>query len=163
MNTTTFWQLIEQAWEAVPTWNTKRQQALTNNEFSLLEPLDGALSGAVLAAYKTQLLKLDQAALTTFIHTLEAQMYHIDRQEIHQYTDGSDDGFLYCRCFIVGMGITYYNSIDQDPSKASYDLEAELFGFTAYQVYEEQFGEEFNRYQFHSMETCSNVEGWKEA
>lgn len=160
MNINTFWQLIEEAWGAAPTWNDKRKQALQNKDYELLQQLDGALAGPVLETYQQQLYRLSKEELTAFIHHLEERIYHIDRQEIHQYTDGSDDGFLYCRCFIVGMGEDYYNKIDQDPSQASFDLEAESFGFEAYQVYEDRFGEEFDRYQFHSMETCSQEESW---
>ncbi|EWH12727.1 hypothetical protein KLA_13114 [Cellulophaga geojensis KL-A] len=60
------------------------------------------------------------------------------------------------------MGKDYYNSIDNNPSKAKFDLEAEGFGFSAYQVYEELFNEEFDRYSSHSMESCSNSNGWSE-
>jgi hypothetical protein len=58
------------------------------------------------------------------------------------------------------MGKDYYNMIDKEPSKAMADLEAELFGFSAYGFYDEKFGEEFERYTHHSMETCSNKEHW---
>ena len=118
------------------------------------------LEEEILINYNKRLLQLDKEELTSFIHHLEQRIYHIDREEIQEYTDGSDDGFMYCRCFIVGMGKEYYNMIDKDPSKATIDLEAELFGFSAYGIYEEKFAEEFERYAYHSMETCSNKEGW---
>ena len=60
------------------------------------------------------------------------------------------------------MGQQYYDMIDQTPSKATFDLEAELFGFSAYRVYEEKFGEEFDRYSIHSIESCSNSNGWSQ-
>jgi hypothetical protein len=100
--------------------------------------------------------------LTAFIHILEERLYHIDRQDIHEYTEGSDDGFLYCRCFVVGMGWEYYTMVDEDLSKATMDIEAELFGFSTYGVYGEKNGDEFERYSIHSIETCSNREGWQE-
>ncbi len=31
-------------------------------------------------------------------------LYNVDRQEIQEVTDGSDDGFLYARGFIVALG-----------------------------------------------------------
>ena len=96
------------------------------------------LESEILENYSKRLLQLDKEEFTSFIHHLEERMYHIDREDIHEYTDGSDDGFVYCRCFIVGMGSEYYELIDNDPSKATMDVEAELFGFSAYGVYEEK-------------------------
>ncbi len=156
-----FWSIIEATWNRAPEWKEKRRQALESNDYALLQQLDGALNSNLLGAYTDQLKQLDQDALTAFIQHLEERIYHIDRAEIQRYTDGSDDGFLYCRCFIVGMGETYYNKIDQQPELAAMDLEAESIGFAAYQVYEERFGEEFERYKHHSMESCSNEAGWE--
>jgi hypothetical protein len=37
---------------------------------------------------------------------------------------------------------------------------ASMFGFSAYRIYEEKFGEEFGRYSIHNIESCSNKNGW---
>ena len=111
--------------------------------------------------YQLELKQLNKDEFTSFIHKLEERLYQIDRKEIHEYTDGSDDGFLYCRCFILAMGEEYYKMIDKDPSKATFDLEAEGFGFEAYTFYEKLFNHEFKRYSIHSIESCCNEEGWK--
>lgn len=155
-----FWKIIEQSWEDSPQIKKLRDEA-KDNEASL-EQLSYKLEEDITENYIKRLSKLGKEELTEFIHFLEERIYHIDRKEIHTYTDGSDDGFLYCRCFILGMGKNYYNSIDNNPSKAKFDLEAEGFGFSAYQVYEELFNEEFDRYSSHSMESCSNSNGWSE-
>ncbi|WP_425628802.1 DUF4240 domain-containing protein [Cellulophaga lytica] len=155
-----FWKIIEQSWEDSPQIKKLRDEA-KDNEASL-EQLSYKLEEDITENYIKRLSKLGKDELTEFIHFLEERIYHIDRKEIHTYTDGSDDGFLYCRCFILGMGKDYYNSIDNNPSKAKFDLEAEGFGFSAYQVYEELFNEEFDRYSSHSMESCSNSNGWSE-
>ncbi|TVZ09237.1 uncharacterized protein DUF4240 [Cellulophaga sp. RHA_52] len=155
-----FWKIIEQSWEDSPQIKKLRDEA-KDNEASL-EQLSYKLEEDITENYIKRLSKLGKEELTEFIHFLEERIYHIDRKEIHTYTDGSDDGFLYCRCFILGMGKDYYNSIDNNPSKAKFDLEAEGFGFSAYQVYEELFNEEFDRYSSHSMESCSNSNGWSE-
>jgi hypothetical protein len=91
---------------------------------------------------------------------MERKLFQIDRKDIQAYTDGSDDGFLYCRCFIVGMGKAYYEMIEENPSKATCDAEAEIVGFIGYIVYQELFDEEFERYTVHNIESCSNAEGW---
>lgn len=155
-----FWKIIEQFWEDSPQIKKLRDEA-KDNEASL-EQLSYKLEEDITENYIKRLSKLGKEELTEFIHFLEERIYHIDRKEIHTYTDGSDDGFLYCKCFILGMGKDYYNSIDNNPSKAKFDLEAEGFGFSAYQVYEELFNEEFDRYSSHSMESCSNSNGWSE-
>lgn len=156
-----FWNIIEQTWQDLPELNALRKEAIATNNAEQLEELSFELEGSFMEPYETRLAQLNKEEFTSYIHHLEERMYHIDRQEIHEFTDGSDDGFLYCRCFIVGMGETYYNMIDANPSKATFDLEAEIFGFSAYGVYEEKFEEEFDRYQHHSMETASNPDGWK--
>lgn len=161
MTVQAFWQIIEASWADAPELNRKRQEALKSNDEELLEELSEALSDTILENYEKRLAELDKKSLTAFIHLLEERLYHIDREEIHEYTDGSDDGFLYCRCFILGMGERYYNMVDKDPSQATMDLEAESFGFAAYSVYEDKFGDEFDRYSIHSIESGSNEEGWK--
>ena len=161
MNEQTFWQTIESAWEESPEFYEKRAKAVETNDGALLEELIAATDGEVLKNYKIRLRAFDKDALTEFIHTLEEKLFKIDREEIQEYTDGSDDGFLYCRCFIVAMGERYYKMIDENPSKATMDLDAETFGFSAYDIYEENFGEEFERNSIYCIESCSNQEGWK--
>jgi len=160
MTLDSFWNIIELAWKDNSSLEQLRREAIESNEEELLFRLSEALSDAILASYKKRLAGLSKEELTSFIHHLEERMYHIDRQEIHEYTDGSDDGFLYCRCFIVGMGKEYYTIVDENPSKATADAEAESFGFSAYGIYEELFNEAFDRYTHHSMESCSNADHW---
>ena len=156
-----FWDIIENSWQDSPAYFNKRKEAIKTNDAELLGELSMELEAEILKNYKRRLLELNKEELTSFIHHFEERMYNIDREDIHEYTDGSDDGFLYCRCFIVGMGQQYYEMVENDPSKATLDLEAELFGFSAYGFYYEKFGEEFERYTHHSMESCSNRNNWQ--
>ena len=155
-----FWRIIETAWSKVTTLHIIRAIAIKTNDKDLLEELSSAMETQILPYFNEALSKLDKATLTAFIHFAESKLYQIDRKEIHQYTDGSDDGFLYCRCFILGMGEVYYNRIDKHPKKAAMDLEAESFGFEPYRVYEKKFGHEFDRNTVHCIESCSNEEKW---
>lgn len=159
MSLENFWKVIEQSWQDSPELDSKRMEALETNDEDLLEELMEDLEESILENYQKRLAQLSKEELTGFIHTLEERFYHIDRQEIHDYTDGSDDGFLYCRCFIIGMGRAYYDMIDKTPSKA-YDMEAESFGFAAHDVYEKRFNAEFARNSQHCIESCSNTEKW---
>lgn len=156
-----FWQIIDSSWRDAPHFNDIRIEALGSNDKTLLAEAGAALDGPVLESYRRRLFQLNKDELTSFIHHLEERLYNIDRQDVHEYTDGSDDGFLYSRCFIVGMGLSYYNMVDHDPSTATMDMDAEGFGFEAYGVYEELFGEEFDRYTHHSIESCSNSSKWQ--
>ena len=155
-----FWNIIELVWKDSPDIDKLRQKTLRSNNYEQLSELSEELDGEILENYRERLTQLDKIEFTSFIQHFEERIYHIDREEIHEYTDGSDDGFLYCRIFIVGMGRQYYNMIDDDPARASIDMEAEAFGFAMYSVYEKEFGEAFVRYQHHTMESCSNPEGW---
>ena len=160
MNADKFWPIIEATWSNVPSLDIIRAITVKTNDQELLPELSNAMEVQILPHFKEALAKLDKKTLTNFILFQEKKLYQIDRQEVHQYTDGSDDGFLYSRCFILGMGKAYYNMIDKNPKKATMDLEAEGFGFAAYQVYEEKFGQEFDRNSVHCIESCSNEEKW---
>ncbi|PBJ12773.1 hypothetical protein [Flavobacterium sp. ACN6] len=50
--------------------------------------------------------------------------------------------------------------IYKTPSKATFDIDGESFGFSAYNLFEEKFGEEFDRYSKHCIESGSNENGW---
>ncbi len=155
-----FWQLIETVWSKVPTLHIIRAIAVKTNDKELLKELSNAMEAQLLPHFKATLATLDKATLTDFIHFKEAKLYQLDRQEVHKYTSGSDDGFLYCRCFILGMGEAYYNKIDKNPKQATVELEGESFGFQAYWLYEEKFGQEFPRNKVHCIESHSNQEKW---
>ncbi|HEY9258390.1 DUF4240 domain-containing protein, partial [Chitinophaga sp.] len=128
---------------------------------ALIEDLTGEVYGTITNNIRDLLLELNKEELTAFNHIMEEKLFRIDREDIHEYTDGSDDGFLYCRCFIVGMGRAYYEMIEENPSKATCDAEAEIVGFIGYMVYLELFGEEFERNTVYCIETCSNARGWE--
>lgn len=160
MNEFKFWQIIEDAWAASPALLEMRNTALKTNDAILIEDLTGEVYGTITNNIRDILLQLDKKELTGFNHIMEEKLFQIDREDIHAYTDGSDDGFLYCRCFIVGMGKHYYEMISENPSKATCDAEAEIVGFIGYMVYQELFGVEFERYTTHNIETCSNTSAW---
>src|SRR5262245_56177242 len=108
MDESRFWSLIESAWPATEQAALLRQMAFS-----------GELEyGGELYTFQKQMLdnltkalnQLDAGDLLAFDRILERKLYDIDRADVHEYTDGSDDGFLYCRGFIVGMGRDYYET-----------------------------------------------------
>lgn len=114
-----FWAIIESSWADSPKLDKRRAKALKTNDEELLTELSEELEDTILDNYKNRLADLDKDKFTEFIHRLEEKLYKIDRQEVQEYTDGSDD-----------------------------------------EVYEEQFGEEFERNTICSIESGSNREGW---
>jgi len=158
MNETKFWGMIEKAWTSAGGWK-KERKALTGGTLS--EDKFFELADAVndmVAELDDALHDLEEEHLLEFDRILERKLWDIDREEIQRHTDGSDDGFLYARGFIVGMGKDFYDAVNTDPSKARVDMECEDMCFVSRQIYEDLFGEmpesEISR------ETASNPAGW---
>jgi Protein of unknown function (DUF4240) len=158
MNEERFWSMIEKAWESVGGFKKERSKLVKGK---LSEDDADELAGAVdemAAALREQLSALKQNDLQEFDRILERKLYDIDRAEIQEHTDGSDDGFLYARGFIVAAGKDYYDAVNAKPQVAMMDLECEDMCYLPFHVYEERFGE-----MPHSdicRESCSNKAGW---
>src|SRR5437899_1673549 len=125
MNETQFWSMIEEAWSAAGGWNEERKGLvdgrLPDDKLSdLVEALDDVIS-----ALRTSLQALNQDDLLAFDRILERKLWDIDRAELQEVTDGSDDGFLYARGFIVAAGHHFYDAVNAEPSQARMDLECE--------------------------------------
>ncbi len=92
-----FWDLIESAWDAVGGMKKTRQN-LAERKLSeeraeeLMQALDD-----VIPALQANLDQLSAEELLAFDRVLERKLYDIDRADVHEHTDGSDDGFLYAR------------------------------------------------------------------
>ncbi len=162
MNELDFWKLIESAWASVPLLDELRREALKTNKADLFEGLSFGLDDEVSEAIAERLRELPREDLVQFNHLMEEKLFRLDREEIHRHTDGSDDGFLYCRGFIVGMGERYYSLVNADPSKATPDVEAASIPFVGYQVYEDQCGEAFPRESVYPIASGSNPDGWRD-
>ena len=158
MDENRFWLLIELAWKSVGGKETERKQ-LANSKLSQedAEALQETLE-EVIPALQKLLELLSAEKLLAFDRILEQKMYDIDREEVHYHTDGSDDGFLYARGFIVAVGRDYYNAVNIDPRIALMDLECEEMCYISRHLYEDKFGKmpesEISR------ETCSNKSKW---
>lgn len=168
MNELKFWSMIEEAWNSDPGLLTFRSDVLTTLESEEakeeFEEKHGDTAPSIPfydrfeEALTKQLDGLSQDELLAFDRILERKLYDIDREDVHEYVDGSDDGFLYCRGFIVAIGQRYYEAIDKDPSKAMFDWEAEGVTYISAHLYEEKFGEMPD--SDICRETGSNTEGW---
>ncbi|MCK7556735.1 DUF4240 domain-containing protein [Chitinophaga sedimenti] len=156
-----FWQVIESAWDEHPEAKALRTKALEENDVEDIITLGDEVADNIADALTEKLYELEKEELEGFILNMEERLHHIDRRDIRARTDGSDDGFLYCRCFIVGMGEAYYNKADKDPEILYSDVEAEGIGFLAYGVYADRYDMDFERNSQHNIASGSNKAGWK--
>ena len=164
MNEDTFWTMIDEAWAvAAPELESKRRELATEADVEERETLAEEVEGfmdAMVDVLRERLNELSSEQLLAFDRVLERKLYDIDREEVHRYTDGLDDGFLYCRGFIVGVGRAYYEAVARDPSKAVFDMECELLTYLPFRMIHDKFGEAAWTASEINRETCSNIEGW---
>jgi hypothetical protein len=159
-----FWELIERAWQAVGGYEKQRSKLAAGNlSYEKAEELVEELSEAldqVIPTIKAELEQLAAEKLLAFDRILERKLYDIDRAEIQEATDGSDDGFLYARGFIVAIGQAYYDAVNADPTKALLDIECEEMCYLSFHLYEKRYGampsSEISR------ESFSNQQGWED-
>lgn len=112
----------------------------------------------------------DPNAIESFIANLVAlsadlsgaELTDLDRVEIQAVTDGSDDGFLYCRGFIVAMGKDFYDAVDANPDLAVVeDAECEDLCYFFADQHDDRFGEGWPATDSGiSRESVQNKAGW---
>ena len=153
-----FWSVIESAWHAVGGKATTRRR-LAQGKLSQegAEALVEALE-EVIPVLRLKLDRLPADELLAFDRILERKLYDIDRAEVQEHTDGSDDGFLYARGFIVAAGKGYYDAVNVNPAVALMDLECEEMCYLSWHLFRDKFGE--MRPSRISRESCSNKAGW---
>ena len=138
-----FWSMIEDAWQGVDGSAVPRKSLAEGHldEEGAQRLMHQSWTEGV-PALQAALGRLRKDELLQFDRILERKLYDIDRPEIQEHTDGSDDGFLYCRGFIVAAGQAYYDAVNRHPSRAMMDLECEDLCYLPVRVYSEKFGEE---------------------
>lgn len=158
MDEARFWSMIESAWKAAG-GHTRARQRLAEGKLSeeRAEELVDATE-EMLPALREELAKLPADELLAFDRILERKLYDIDRAEIQEHTDGSDDGFLYARGFIVAAGKAYYDAVNAQPARALADLECEEMCYLSFHVYQEKYGDVPP--SGICRESCCNPAGW---
>lgn len=159
LDETRFWAMIEGAWDLAG-GKVKSRQRLADGKLSESQAyaLQEVLEEEVAPALREQLDALPADELLAFDRILERKLYDLDRSDIQERTDGSDDGFLYCRGFIVGMGRTYCEVVLANPDRAVTDAECEQMCYISWHLYHDKFGEVPP--SGICRETCSNQAGW---
>jgi uncharacterized protein DUF4240 len=154
-----FWNLVESAWARVGAEQSALRKAVIGRE----DPDDDlGLSGhlnAFLGHLRALSEDLTAEELTDLDRVLERALYDIDREDIHEVTEGSDDGFLYARGYIVALGREYYEAVRADPQVALDAACEEMCYFFAH-LHRKRFGDWPRTDSGISRETCSNTAGW---
>src|SRR5882762_4212495 len=140
----TMWTMIEAAWKPRGAKiNALRVKLATrdpddeddgDDDDVEVERIDAVLED-VIAALTAAFNQLPQDELAAIDRVLERRLYDIDRQEIQEITDGSDDGFLYARGFIVVLGQAFYDAVNANPAVALMDAECEEMCYLPANVY----------------------------
>jgi len=161
---TRFWSLIEEAWQERGTAANDARNSLTIRDpdegDADTEAVDEVLDD-VIAYLRAQFNAMPQDELALMDRVLERKLYDIDRQEIQEVTDGSDDGFLYARGFIVILGKAFYDAVNENPALAILDAECEDACYLPAHVHAARFGGDFPEHESGiSRESCSNRAGW---
>jgi hypothetical protein len=160
-----FWALVESAWAACGPESARVREALVkrdpagDDDNGNLEALDTSMD-QFLAQLQRLCADLSSEELTDLDRVVERKLYDLDRQEIHEHTDGSDDGFLYCRGFVVAVGQEFYAAVNADPAMAVMDAECEAMCYLFAHLHDERFGGYPRTDSGISRETGRNPDGW---
>ena len=138
-----FWARVEAAWAQCSAEANRVRRALAARApgpDTDLSAVEGALP-VFLGTLADQCRELPGGELTSLDRVLERKLYDIDRADIRAVTDGSEDGFLYARGFIVALGRDFYDAVTSDPQVAVLDAECEEMCYFFAHLYRERFGE----------------------
>lgn len=160
-----FWDLLEAAWAPLGDDVEQARRALAtrgpdDDGDSALPAIEGAFEGFVRNLTERS-RDLSAAELTDLDRVVERKLYDIDRADVHAVTDGSDDGFLYARGFIVALGRDYYAAVVRDPEKAVPDADCQEMCYFFAHLHHERFGDFPATGSGISRESCSNPAGWR--
>lgn len=155
-----FWALVEAAWAGLPPEVAALRQAVVKNQAEDPYALDQHLAD-FLGGLTALCADLSRAELTDLDRVVERLLYDIDREDVHAVTDGSDDGFLYARGYIVALGQEYYTAVSADPTRAVEDGECEGMCYFFARLYTDRFNEDWPETGAGiSRESVSNTAAW---
>jgi hypothetical protein len=162
-----FWQLIESAWAELGPEPAAIRRSLVDRspdpdgeDSEALYALDSWLD-KFMERLRAGSAGLSAAELTDLDRVLERKLYDIDREDIHEFTDGSDDGFLYARGFIVAAGREFYEAVKANPAMAIMDAECEGMCYFFAHLHNDRFGHYAETGSGINRETQNNRAGWQ--
>ncbi|MFI5843291.1 DUF4240 domain-containing protein [Catenuloplanes sp. NPDC051500] len=161
-----FWALVEGAWAELGDEPAALRRALltrdpsTDAESEQLYAIDAWLD-RFLERLRAASADLSPAELTALDRVVERALYDLDRADIHEVTDGSDDGFLYARGHIVALGREFYQAVRRDPRMAVLDGECESMCYFFAHLHSERVdGDWPDTGSGISRESGNNSAGW---
>lgn len=168
MNQERFWDVIEAAWAPLGAEVNAARRALATRdpgadvwempEISMVEKALDAFLGNLTTAARD----LPAEELTGLDRACERLLHDIDRADVQAVTDGSDDGFLYARGFIVALGRDFYTAVAADPRMAVLDGDCESMCYFFAHLHNERFGTFPDTGSGISRESCTTHEGWRD-
>ncbi|MEU2134586.1 DUF4240 domain-containing protein [Streptomyces sp. NPDC018352] len=159
-----FWALLEAAWVPLGSEINQARHALATRDPGAeadISAVEDAF-GVVLETLTGNCQELSGDELTDLDRVLERKLYDIDRADVQEVTDGSDDGFLYARGFVVALGQDFYDAVVRDPEMAVPDGECDEMCYLFARLYRKRFGSVPDTGSGISRESCSNPLGWTE-
>lgn len=144
-----FWSLLEDAWAPQGDDVNAARKALAERN-----PDDEAETAAIERALERMIETLGSALsfddfpreeLVAMDRVLERKLHELDREDVHEVIDGSDDGFLYARGFIVAAGQSFFEAVRDEPRVAMYGPRCESLCGLPFQIHRERFGAPPNR------------------
>lgn len=140
-----FWAMLEDAWAGLGPGPNEVRRALAKRDlsedaFEEAAELEGHLD-VVLRALARACEGLSSEELTALDRVAERKLYDLDRADLQEITEGSDDSFLYARGFVVALGQEFYEAVDRDPRVAVPDAWCEEFCYLFAELHEERFGD----------------------
>lgn len=159
-----FWSMIESAWDSLgpePAAIRHRllHRDLLHRDEDGLYALDPWLQ-PFLERLEALSAGLSSIELTDLDRVLERKLFDIDREDIQQVTDGSDDGFLYARGYIVASGRAFYEAVKADPRVAIPDAELESMCYFFDRLHRDKFDTFTETDSGISRESGRNESGW---
>jgi hypothetical protein len=163
-DTARFWTLLDDAWAAVGgSADAARHALLTataDDREDLAVEVDSECD-AMLDALADRCAEMTADELTDLDRVVERLLHDIDRADIQAVTDGSDDGFLYARGFVVAVGREFYRAVAADPTVAVLDAECGRICYHFAHLHADRFGDFPSTGSGISRESGSNAAGWR--
>lgn len=133
-----------------------------------VEALDEGREGDAVEPLQAALHMMSESELFGFEEALSQMLYAIDGEAFADNagdSGGSDDGFLYARCFVVAKGREFYEAVKADPARMPKSIEqwCEPLLYLHRAAWAEQTGNDQSDWPFGatvSYESGSNADLW---
>jgi hypothetical protein len=149
MNETEFWKLIS---------------------FVNVVVLDEGDEDAAVKPLQQELMRKSESELFEFEEQLSQQLFAIDGEIFAKNageSGGSDDGFLYARCYVIAKGKEFYEAVKTDPTKMPQSIHqwCEALLYSHREVWAKLMKSDPSEWPFSasvSYETASNPDLWSD-